>query len=195
MGCQPVLVEGPSDQHYLTAIKSLLISDGRISPSRELVFPPCGGAKTARVVAGILSGRDETLPIVLLDDDGPGRKMKKDLISQLYMQSEERVLSVADYADIESAEVEDLFPPRFLAEELDRIERRPETPLADEIQGDSSFVGQVERWAKSQSISLDRHWKVKLATRVKQRALDRGLGKFDSGVVERWVRLFEAFNC
>ena len=62
LGCQPVLVEGPSDQHYMTTIKALLISAGKINPSRELVFPPSGGAKTARVVASILTGRDEALP-------------------------------------------------------------------------------------------------------------------------------------
>ncbi len=35
LGCQPVIVEGASDQHYLTAIKSLLVSSNRIAPSRE----------------------------------------------------------------------------------------------------------------------------------------------------------------
>ena len=28
VGCRPVLVEGPSDQHYLTAIKALLVNHG-----------------------------------------------------------------------------------------------------------------------------------------------------------------------
>ncbi len=38
-GCSPVIVEGPSDQHYLTTIKVLLIGKKLISPQRELVFP------------------------------------------------------------------------------------------------------------------------------------------------------------
>jgi hypothetical protein len=42
-GCSPVIVEGPSDQHYLTAIKVLLIGKELISPRRELVFPPAHG--------------------------------------------------------------------------------------------------------------------------------------------------------
>ena len=45
LGCQPVIVEGPSDQFYLTAIKTLLLSGGKITPKRELVFPPSGGTK------------------------------------------------------------------------------------------------------------------------------------------------------
>lgn len=69
LGCTPVIVEGPSDQHYLSAIKNVLISKGRIQPSAELVFPPSGGAKTAKIIASILVGRDDALPFVLLDGD------------------------------------------------------------------------------------------------------------------------------
>jgi len=32
IGCTPVVVEGPSDQHYLSAIKILLVSSGRAKP-------------------------------------------------------------------------------------------------------------------------------------------------------------------
>ena len=84
IGCQPVIVEGASDQHYLTAIKSLLIAGGRIAPRRELVFPPAGGAKATKLVASILVGRDEALPVVLLDGDEPGKRMAKDLAGGLY---------------------------------------------------------------------------------------------------------------
>ena len=72
IGCQPVIVEGASDQHYLTAIKSLLIAGGKIAPRRELVFPPAGGAKTTKIVASILTGRDEALPVVLLTATSQG---------------------------------------------------------------------------------------------------------------------------
>ncbi len=34
-GCQPVIVEGPSDQHYLNAIKSFLIKNNKISPAKS----------------------------------------------------------------------------------------------------------------------------------------------------------------
>ena len=194
LGCHPVLVEGASDQHYLTAIKMLLISEGKIRPSRELVFPPSGGAKTARVVASILTGRDEKLPMILLDDDEPGRRMKNQLVSTLYAKSPERVLSIVDYVDFEGAEIEDLFPPDFLADELDRIEREPEVTLADTIKPGVPFVAQVEKWAQSQSVNLDKYWKVKLSIRAKRRALSRSLTVFDGTVVERWVKLFKAFT-
>jgi len=73
LGCDAVAVEGPSDQHYMTAIKNLLIGAGRLKPGRELVFPPAGGTKGVRAVSSILGGRDEVLPVVLFDSDSAGR--------------------------------------------------------------------------------------------------------------------------
>jgi energy-coupling factor transporter ATP-binding protein EcfA2 len=192
VGCMPVLVEGPSDQHYLTTIKSLLVSAGMIKPKRELVFPPCGGTKTARVVASILTGRDESLPKILLDGDEPGKRMAEALKKELYVEHPDRVMSVTTFVGFEGAEIEDLFPPRYLAEELDRIVRDAEERLADVIQDGQPFVGQVEAWAKKNNATLPAYWKVTLATKVKQRALSRGIGDFDA-VKEKWVKLFEAF--
>lgn len=194
LGCQPVLVEGPSDQHYLTAIKTLLVSGGRIAPKRELVFPPAGGTKTARVVASILSGRDEDLPLMLLDSDKPGRSMAGTLRRELYVEHPERVLELADVAGIEEAEIEDMFPARFLAEELDRMERTPEVPLTDAIKDGKPFVGQVEDWATLQGLVINPHWKVELAIRAKKRALRVGLNHFESDTIDRWVMLFESFT-
>lgn len=194
VGCQPVLVEGASDQHYLTAIKALLVSGGKIKPSRELVFPPSGGTKTARVVASILTGRDEVLPFMLLDDDGPGRQMRKILSDSLYKQSPDKVLSVAEHVGYENAEVEDLLPFELLADEMDRMEREPEKRLSDTIIERKPFVGQVEDWAAQEGVQLRPHWKVELAIRVKQRALTKGISAFNDNTVQRWVDLFNRFS-
>lgn len=194
VGCRPVLVEGPSDQHYLTAIKSLLVSGGKITPKRELVFPPSGGTKTARVVASILTGRDEVLPMMLLDDDGPGRQMSANLKQGLYAESPDKVLSVGAFVDYDRAEIEDLMPFDILADEMDRMEREPDVRFADVVQAGQPFVGQLEAWAEAQGVTLDNHWKVTLSIKFKQRVLTRGIGAIPNGVVARWVKLFEAFS-
>jgi hypothetical protein len=194
VGCQPILVEGASDQHYLTAIKSLLVAEGKIKPKRELVFPPCGGTKTARAVASILTGRDDSLPKVLLDGDSPGKRLTDSLKSELYAAAPDRVLMVSDFVGMDKSEIEDLFPPEYLADELDRMIRDADGRLADVVKRTEPFVGQVERWATDQRVTLDPHWKVHLSLRVKQRALAQGLSSFPVEVVERWVRLFEAFT-
>lgn len=194
LGCQPVLVEGPSDQHYLTAIKSLLIGAGKIAPKREIVFPPAGGTKTAKVVASILTGRDETLPLVLLDGDEPGRRVAKELSTSLYQEAPHRVLSMDTFAPRTPAEVEDIFPAKFIADSVDRTYRSAETLFADVVSDDKPIVDQVEAWATTQGLKLPPEWKVVVARRAKELALARGLDHFDADTVSRWISLFETIN-
>ena len=190
IGCQPVIVEGASDQHYMTAIKSLLIAGGSIAPHRELVFPPAGGAKTTKIVASILTGRDEALPVVLLDGDGPGRRMAKDLSTDLYAADTNKVLSTDDFTGLQGSEIEDLMPVDFLAETLDRWQRRPDILFRDVAEEGKPVVAQIEEWAVSQKVELPDFWKVELAKRIKERALEAGVEHFSSETKERWRRLF-----
>lgn len=194
IGCTPIIVDGPSDQHYLTTIKTLLVSAGQIQPQNELVFPPAGGAKTARIIASILTGRDEQLPIILSDDDAVGRSAARELAEGLYAKALERLLSLKDFV-FENAEVEDLFPSEFLADIFDRALNLPRTEedIRDAIQAGKPFVDQVETWAKSNNIELPKHWKVDLALEAKKRALKGGISQFDEGTIGRWKNLFEAF--
>src|SRR5690606_6136698 len=115
------------------------------------------------------------------------------LKDDLYAEHPDRVMSITDFVDFDNAEIEDLFPPEYLAAELDRMEREPEERLADIVCQNEPFVGQVERWAKQQGLTLDPHWKLHLAIRVKKRALSRGIKDFPDENIEKWVYLFENF--
>jgi len=194
LGCHPVIVEGPSDQHYLATIKALLIGGNKISPKRELVFPPSHGAKNAKVVASILTGRDEVLPVMLFDGDEAGRKMVKDLENGLYQAAKDRILSTDKYVGFADSEIEDLFPPEFLAEVVDRWERRADKPFSDVVQAGQPIVPQIESWALSEGIALPEGWKVEVSREAKKRALSRGLDKFDKAFVDRWTTLFRDFD-
>ncbi|CCJ07879.1 AAA family ATPase [Methylocystis sp. SC2] len=189
-GCHPVIVEGPSDQHYLATIKMLLIRTKKISPKREIVFPPSHGARNAKVVASILSGRDEVLPFMLLDGDEAGKKMATDLQNGFYQKAKDHIMLTDSFVGFEDSEIEDLFPPEFLADVIDRWERRSDTPFADVVEKGKPIVPQIEAWAASQGITLQEGWKVDVAREVKKRALAVGLDKF-SGVLDNWKKLFE----
>jgi predicted ATP-dependent endonuclease of OLD family len=193
-GCQPVIVEGPSDQHYLATIKILLIGNQRISPRREIVFPPSHGARNAKVVASILTGRDEVLPFMLLDGDEAGKKMARDMQNGPYKDSKERVLSTNTYVGFENSEIEDLFPPDFLADVIDRWERRADKPFKDVVQPGKPVVAQIEAWATSQGISLQEGWKVDVSRETKRRALALGATKFQKETLDRWTQLFMNFS-
>lgn len=194
LGCQPVIVEGSSDQHYLTAIKTLLISDGSIAPDREIIFPPAGGTKNTRMVASILTGRDEDLPYVVLDGDTMGKKQARELVSSLYQDAATRLLDTDDFTGIAGSEVEDLVPISIVASVLDRYQRNCETEFADVAKDGSPVVGQIEAWAQQQGISLPLGWKVELAKRTKSHLLNKGLAAVPEEQVARWRKLFAAFG-
>lgn len=193
LGCQPIIVEGATDQHYLTTIKTLLIRAGKITPKRELVFPPSGGTKMARIIASILTGRDEILPIVLLDSDTMGKKMANEMRSGLYEEAPERVLTIGQFTGLDNTEVEDLFPTGFIATIFDRW-LRPEDSFLEDVKDNEPIVDQIEEWSKAHSITLPQRWKVELAKRAKQQALNRGIEIFDDATIEKWVKLFTALD-
>lgn len=194
IGCQPVIVEGASDQHYLTAIKTLLVSSGRIKPAREFVFPPAGGTKNTKMVAGILTGRDEELPFIVLDGDGPGVRVAKELSSEFYAGATDRLISVDEYTGLGGSEVEDLVPLDVVGAAIDRIYRTAETPFAERIKPGQPVIGQIEAWAQQEKIELEIGWKVRLAIRIKQALLDKGAASIPDDYAERWQALFERMS-
>lgn len=195
VGCKPIIIEGPSDQHYLTAMKILLIHAGKIAPARELVFPPSGGAKTAKQIASMLTGRDDDLPLALLDDDKPGQQAALDLKNTLYTEHKDKVLNVREFTEVDGSEVEDLIPPEFIADAVDREYRvsEPENEFAS-YRKSGPIVPQIQNWATAQGLTLEHGWKVPLARRVKQQLLNRGLDRIDAKLQEQWVNLFKAFE-
>ncbi|SEP39630.1 AAA family ATPase [Nitrosovibrio sp. Nv6] len=191
LGCQPVIVQGPSDQYYLSAIKTLLIGANKISPKRELVFPPSGESRTAEVIAGVLAGRDEPLPKILLGSNETAKQVSEELKSGLYNAAEEKILSTDTYAGFTGSEVEDLIPASFFAQVIDRWERNTEIPFADVVASGKPLVGQVEAWAETQDVALSDGWRVEVAKRSKEQALKRGASAFDHATIGRWARLFQ----
>jgi len=195
LGCEPIIIEGPSDQHYLTAMKSLLIAAGRLTPNRELVFPPAGGAPGVKAVSSILAGRNEALPVVLFDSDSMGANVAKSLRDGLYAAEPHLILQTDAFAALKDSEVEDLLPPQLLITQLDRWQRSAETPFGEVYKSGTHIVPQIEAWAKAHGVELKKPgWKVELARRVKQQLLQDGFEKLDKDVLERWEKLFSAFK-
>ena len=195
IGCEPVLVEGQSDQHYLSGMKNLLIAAGKLKPSRELIFPPTGGTKGVKAVISILGGRDEVLPITLVDSDAAGKGIIRSLKEGIYSANPELVLEIETFTGMPGSEVEDLVPPDLLIREFDRWQRSADVPFGDEWKAGTSIVGQIEAWAERHNIALPKPgWKVELAKRIKRKLLDGGLESVPADVVERWSKLFEAFQ-
>ncbi|OWR00349.1 AAA family ATPase [Sphingopyxis witflariensis] len=191
LGCQPVIVEGSSDQHYLTAIKTLLVSSGRLKPARELVFPPAGGTKNTRMVASILTGRDEALPYMILDGDESGRRIAKELGSSLYQQQPDRLIIIDSYTDINGSEIEDLIPASVIASVIDRIYRLADNQFSDSVETGRPILDQIEAWAQKEKIDLEPGWKVEVSKNAKQFLLKNGISVISEEYVDRWQKLFD----
>jgi hypothetical protein len=192
IGCDPVVVEGPSDQHYLTAMKTLLIADGTLKPGRELVFPPAGGAKGIKAVASILGGRDDALPVALLDSDRSGNQFAQSLRNDLYQDEQNKVVQVGDFVELENAEIEDLIPAPLIVKVVDRMIREPESPFEDRHDPKSAIIPQIEAWATEAGVTLEKGWKVEVAKGVKKKLLESGVVPEEAR--DPWRKLFEAIQ-
>jgi hypothetical protein len=193
-GCQPVIVEGRSDQTYLSALKNYLIGKGRIKPKRELVFVPSGGVKGVAAITSIITGTDEELPYAVLDSDRAGLEMANKLKKNLYGGADERVLMIGDFAGVADAEVEDLFPTAFLAKIVARHLRGSkdvEEEFDDVVEDGRPIVPQAEEYAKRHGIELELGWKVEVAKTAKTRLLgSRDPMDGEDDLLGAWEALF-----
>lgn len=193
-GCQPIIVEGPSDQHYLNAIKIYLINKGLIAPKQELIFIPCGGVKGIPGITSILGAKNDELPFVLLDSDKSGIDAKKKLLSGLYKETPNKILSIGNYVKIENSEIEDILPLSLLLKGINRIFNKVEDiSFEDEYNASLPLVPQIEKFAADNNASLKSGWKVELAKTCKQTLLFSKKLSIEQEVQDTWVKLFKDF--
>ena len=192
LGSTQIVVEGTSDQFYLSAIKIYLIREGLIRPKRELLFLPAGGTRGIKAVAPILGGKDGRLPIVILDSDHAGNQTAKQLKQSLYKGHGSLVISLSEICDQNDAEIEDLIPIDVLSWAVTRYLRGPAVDFSDVATDDEPHVQQVEDYAKEHSLELSKNWKVEVAKLVKQRILEKP-DSIDSSsdAVKNWKSLFD----
>jgi len=167
-GCRVTVVEGQSDQIYMSAMKTRLLSTGRIKPARELLFVPATGTKAIKTISSILGGAADNLPHVLCDGDSAGRVLADSLKGEFYRDVADRVLLTTDFVDIPNAEVEDLMPRAMMTTILDRYLKGPgDYPFT--LVEKMPLVPQVKAYAKTHGLKLNDGWKVELAKLVKAR--------------------------
>lgn len=195
-GCQPIIVEGPSDQIYFNAIKNILIQKKLIAPKYELVFIPSGGVRGVPGIVSILCGKTEKLPFVILDSDKSGNDAKKKLQSGLYKECPDRILEIKKYKDIENAEVEDLIPFRLIERGINRIFHDLEDMyFEDEYEEKSAIVPQIEEFASKNNVALEKGWKVEVARNMKHMLKNKNImQEIKDEDMEIWKKIFIDFD-
>ncbi|WP_298609392.1 AAA family ATPase [uncultured Thiothrix sp.] len=193
IGCQPVLVEGPSDQIYFSLIKLYMIKNGFYKNSKELVFIPTGGIRGMSPIISILSGRENDLPFVILDSDKSGKDKYNNLKGDLYADSQKKLIAVDKYLNAGNWEIEDLMPTAELARLFSRTYRMKETEDEFEDIFDSKLpiLPQMEKYAQDNQYALAQGWKVELAKDLRssfKKLSDKGI---DDNIVKIWRAIFD----
>ena len=191
LGSQAVVVEGPSDQHALVAMKNHLTSLGALDSGANLLFLPADGVRGIKAVASIVAGPEQSLPIVLLDGDRSGRELAKNLRNNLYARQPESVIVLSEVTGRENDEVEDLWPVPFFAASVDRLLRGANSYFSDSAKGEFPIVSQVESFARDNGLDLTLGWKVDAAKHCRTRLAQRP-DDIDAVTIERWKRVFDA---
>lgn len=145
------------------------------------------------MISGILLGRDDELPIVLLDDDAVGRSAARELKQELYKTQEAKVHNLADYVGMEGAEIEDLVPSEMLISAVDR-NFKLDTPFDEIYVSGKPIVPQIEAWATQQGLILEKGWKVPISVIVKRRLLGSSFDQISPNISEKWIKLFSSFT-
>ena len=192
VGCDIVIVEGVSDQFYLTMIKNHLIAKNKFAPKREMVFIPVGGVKGVKPVVSILQGSQSSLPYALFDSDTAGKAAKTGLENGFYSSDKDKVLKTDTYCGKSDSEIEDLIPVSLLVDCFDRLYSTEDGLDEKLIDAAKPIVPQLKKFAEKNQIDLDNHigWKVELSKRVRQKFA----GELDEGVEKVWIKLFEALQ-
>lgn len=196
INCEPVLVEGESDQLYLSALKNLLISHGKITPLKELVFITTGGVKGIKATSSIIASKSNERPFVIVDGDLPGQKMKNELLSDFYAAEPTKIIDISEYTSVPKGEIEDIFPLAKMSKLTSKFLPRPEEAedeFEDVAKEGIPLCDQIEDFAKSQNIHLGKGWKVQLAATVKQEIL-RGRGKVIDENDKEFMKVEELFK-
>jgi len=189
LGCLPVLVEGVSDQIYLSLIKRYLIGKGKLQYSKEIVFIPTGGVKGMGPVSKLVSSREDKLPFVLLDSDKTGKEYFKQLSNGKYKDEKNKLLEVAQFLTDDEFEIEDLIPAKSIIQLIDRM-YRAEQYFDDFYQKDIPIVNQIEAWIKKNNLTLKEGWKVELARGLQNR-FEKEFEKVDEKIEAIWSNVFQ----
>lgn len=192
VGCDIVIVEGVSDQFYLTMIKNHLVSKGKLTPKKEMVFIPVKGVKGVKLVVSIVQGSQSELPFVLFDSDTTGKQAQTSLKKGFYSDDKDKVLEVDTYCGKSGAEIEDLIPPSLLIDSFDRVFRSEDGLEEDSIDISKPVIPQFEKFSEDNQLDLKNRigWKVELSKKVKQKFS----GNVDDQLEKSWIKLFESLQ-
>lgn len=194
-GSKNVVIEGVSDQFYLNGIKLFLIHEGLIKPETDIMFIPSGGVKGVSGVISIIGGRNDEIPVTVVDSDNIGKNAVKNLRTGIYKESPKSVVEIEEITKKEGSEIEDLIPFNILEKAIDKLFSQVEDEVfADSYNEERPIVPQIEEFASKNGVILETGtWKVNLAKYAKNRLTKVGKDSIEKKYIDMWKALFKHF--
>lgn len=194
-GCNPIIVEGPSDQFYLNAIKTFMIKEKIFTPNSEILFVPSGGVKGIQGICSIVSSNNDGLPSVIVDSDRIGQDAVNKLKNGLYKEEVNKIIEVKEFTKVENSEIEDLIPFDLLKKGINKLFNNVEDiEFEDEYENTKPLVPQIEDFAKKYNVSLEKGWKVELAKHFKKSINKMNKDSLKEEEFNIWKSIFEKFE-
>lgn len=187
IGCKPIIVEGISDQIYLAHIKRKLLKKGKLNSKEELIFMPVDGTKNIKPVVSIITGRDDELPFVIVDNDESGKEKEKSLKKNMYATEQGKIVNINGFLlkETNDAEIEDFMDISKIVECFNR-EFRFEEDFSYSEKSKDSIVKQIENFVTENSYNLPLGWKVQIAKRYINKNEDPS-----EELLKKWEELFK----
>jgi predicted ATPase len=111
-GQKSLVVEGITEYWALKALSEILTNGGREGLAAEVIITPAGGAKKVTYLASLMASQDVEV-VVLLDSDEIGDRTKRELLKDLFIDAENRILLIGDILGFSEADLEELFPRSY----------------------------------------------------------------------------------
>lgn len=142
-----------------------------------------------------MSGKDETLPVVLLDSDKSGKGQKTSLLRDLYKDFPSRIIEIDEIVQLEQAEVEDLIPIALIERHISKLSRGIDEEFIDLYDETKALLPQVEKYFIENDIKLEKGWKVELARSIKRDILNpKKARNIDEEIEGFWTKLFNSLE-
>jgi len=192
--CQIVIVEGISDQFYLSIVKSYLISEGLIKPKKELVFLPVKGTKSIPSTVSIIQGSKFELPYVIVDSDEQGKKRAEDLKNGFYHKEKNKIIEIKDITKVDDSEVEDLFSKELLTKYFGNLVNKVSDDYDDydfNFDDTKPITKEMTKFiAKNELKEKLRGWKTEISKKFKEN-FEKEIKETSEQIINLWKKLFE----
>ncbi len=149
-----LVVEGITDYMILKSMNQLLSKKGKTTLNDKIIITPAGGTRNIMPLAGMLTGEDINI-VVLLDGDQPGLQKQKDLKEKLLVNC----ILVSSYTKTKNAEIEDLLPQGLYVDALKSAYPGKDFSFSEEENKIERIVERVESLFKRKNYGKFEKWK------------------------------------